>query len=314
MNSRRRLYGAIAVLFFIAIESSAASGAGRSTNPIVNTILNGKGAPRSALGNDGDFYIDIRSLLIYGPKTKGKWPAPQNLQGPTGPAGSAGKNGSDGRAVTTNASAVTGAQGPIGPQGERGPQGEKGDQGEKGETGAVGAPGPMGPMGPAGASGSPGASGATGATGAIGATGPAGPTGPIGPSEVTVVDIPTWTLATSTDFGFSESTRVGSLITGNSYQFRIHVFGTSAVNNLVLGAEIVSADNLVTFIYESSYLRYVTSSSMQEGYSFDIYGTVKVSNSNSGLQVRVIDGYGKSGTWPLTLTGKAYITLVGSIR
>ena len=64
--------------------------AGRTSSSIANTILNGKGVPLSTLGIDGDFYIDTRSLLIYGPKIKNKWPAPQNLQGPTGAAGSSG--------------------------------------------------------------------------------------------------------------------------------------------------------------------------------------------------------------------------------
>jgi hypothetical protein len=42
--------------------------AGRTSTTIPNTILNGKGAPLSKIGIDGDFYIDTRSLLIYGPK------------------------------------------------------------------------------------------------------------------------------------------------------------------------------------------------------------------------------------------------------
>jgi hypothetical protein len=36
-----------------------------------NTILNGAGAPGSALGNNGDFYIDTTDSEIYGPKTGG---------------------------------------------------------------------------------------------------------------------------------------------------------------------------------------------------------------------------------------------------
>ena len=134
----------LSILFAIAISASAlsalpANAAGRSATSIPNTILNGKGAPTLAVGINGDFYIDTRSLLIYGPKKNGKWPVPQNLQGPTGAAGTNGadgkngndgKNGSDGKTVA-NASTTSGPTGPAGPQGEKG------------------ATGPAGPIGPA---------------------------------------------------------------------------------------------------------------------------------------------------------------------
>jgi hypothetical protein len=105
----------LSILFVIALTTSVfsaipANAAGRSATSIPNTILNGKGAPTLAIGLNGDFYIDTRSLLIYGPKKNGKWPVPQNLQGPTGAAGTNGadgkngndgKNGSDGKTVAT---------------------------------------------------------------------------------------------------------------------------------------------------------------------------------------------------------------------
>jgi len=66
-----------------AIPISAAANklksAGRTSSAIPNTILNGKGAPLTTLGIVGDFYIDTRSLLIYGPKKSNKWPLPQSL-------------------------------------------------------------------------------------------------------------------------------------------------------------------------------------------------------------------------------------------
>ena len=40
------------------------------------TVLNGSGAPADTLGNDGDFYLDTTSDVLYGPKTAGAWPAP----------------------------------------------------------------------------------------------------------------------------------------------------------------------------------------------------------------------------------------------
>jgi len=178
----------LSTLFAIAISLSTisiapANAAGRTASSIPNTILNGKGAPSNSDGINGDFYIDTRSLLIFGPKANGKWPAPQNLQGPTGPAGtngSDGKNGADGKTISNASSAI----GPAGPQGEKGatgPQGPAGPQGPQGPTGPAGATGPQGPAGPAGSSGSgggtPGPTGPQGATGATGLTGPQGPQG-----------------------------------------------------------------------------------------------------------------------------------------
>ena len=155
----------------ISAAASKPKSAGRTSNAIANTILNGKGAPLSTQGIDGDFYIDTRSLLIYGPKKTGKWPVPQSLQGPAGIAGVDGKNGSEGKTIS-NASTVTG---PTGAQGEKG---EKGDKGEPGLPGGNGAPGPAGAKGETGATGPQGATGPSGGGG--GTTGPAGPTGATG--------------------------------------------------------------------------------------------------------------------------------------
>jgi len=173
-----------------AIPISAAANkpksAGRTSNAIPNTILSGKGAPISTLGIDGDFYIDTRSLVIYGPKKSNKWPLPQSLQGPAGIAGADGKNGSEGKSVSS-ASTVSG---PAGVQGDKGEKGDKGEPGlpgasgalgaagvvgAKGETGATGAQGATGPSG--GGGGTPGAKGDTGTTGAKGDTGTTGAIG-----------------------------------------------------------------------------------------------------------------------------------------
>ena len=296
----------LAFLLSLALSVESASAAGRSSTSPVNTILNGKGAPKSSLGIDGDFYIDVRSLLIYGPKKKGKWPTPQNLQGPTGASGSDGRNGIDGKsASTSNVNSVTG---PQGPQGSVGPQGEKGEKGDAGLPGATGPAGLPGATGPAGANGS---SGAQGPQGPAGATGPAGA---VGPSEVTVIDIPSWTLGSSTQFSYSGSTPFGNLFSGSSYQFYIHVSGTSVFNSLVLGMDILSPGSTVKFTYSRNDFRYSTYSSTGAWYAFDVIGTVEVGASAGSLQVRIIDGFGDTGSSPLTLSGKAYITVVGAIK
>jgi hypothetical protein len=170
MTIKRIIATSVAITMMTTLQIPAAHSAGRSTKQTVNTILNGKGAPKSSIGIDGDFYIDTRSLLIYGPKAKGKWLSPRNLQGPTGPSGSDGRNGNDGKTIST-ASSTTGTQGP---QGVAGPQGPQGIPGEKGDAGLAGSPGPAGvpgSPGPAGPAGSPGAQGPTGPTGATGAPG-----------------------------------------------------------------------------------------------------------------------------------------------
>jgi hypothetical protein len=164
--------------------------AGRTSSSIPNTILNGKGAPLSSLGIDGDFYIDTRSLLIYGPKKSKKWPIPQSLQGPVGSSGTDGKNGGDGKTI----SSASNVAGPTGMQGDKGDKGEKGEIGSAGANGAAGAQGATGPTGSSGGGGgSTGATGATGATGSAGSQGATGLTGSkgetgtvgaIGPSNV----------------------------------------------------------------------------------------------------------------------------------
>ncbi|MEO6633617.1 MAG: hypothetical protein ABIN13_17890, partial [Mucilaginibacter sp.] len=61
-----------------------------------NKILNGTTAPSTALGNNGDYYLDKTSFNFYGPKTASGWGTPtllrgaQGAQGPTGPAGADG--------------------------------------------------------------------------------------------------------------------------------------------------------------------------------------------------------------------------------
>ena len=181
----------LAVLFTIAILTTSTSvitvqAAGRTAASIPNTILNGKGAPSNTLGINGDFYIDTRSLLIYGPKAKGKWPLPQNLQGPTGSAGAPGttgtdgKNGSDGK--TTAASTVSGTPGTPGATGAPGAPGANGTPGTPGATGSPGAPGSGSPgaTGSPGSNGSPGTAGARGETGTAGSVGSKGETGTAG--------------------------------------------------------------------------------------------------------------------------------------
>jgi hypothetical protein len=67
------------------------------------TVLNGSSNPTSLIGNNGDFYINTISNIIFGPKASGQWPAigvslvgPQGLTGPTGASGPQGPQGPSG--------------------------------------------------------------------------------------------------------------------------------------------------------------------------------------------------------------------------
>ena len=174
--------------FNISITQSASAGklkeiaitkAGRVVNAKINTILSGKGVPKSATGIDGDFYINIRTMQIFGPKRKGSWPAPVPMKGAAGAKGAVGSTGATGAqgakgVATSGAVGATGATGAVGATGG-------GSAGATGATGATGAQGATGSQGPTGATGSVG----TGVAGPTGLTGPTGPQGAVGPTGPT---------------------------------------------------------------------------------------------------------------------------------
>ena len=325
----------IAVLVTIAILTTStsvisASAAGRTAASIPNTILNGKGIPITSLGINGDFYIDTRSLLIYGPKAKGKWPLPQNLQGPigaTGVTGSDGKNGSDAKIGTNNANSVgsvgpqgerglTGAAGPAGPAGAAGSSGSGGGTpgatGAAGATGATGASGTAGSIGPSGPTGSTGATGLTGAAGAPGETGTAGSAGT---SVVTVIGIPNFTISTGTAFGVSSSAPFGALAINSSYFFQIFLTGESDGSTLFFTATLGSTGE--TPIYNLSASRSPRATLAGKSYVFGVMitGTIKTLGTSSALVVNLIDTTGESAeNLGLTFSGRAYLQKVGTIN
>ena len=159
----------------IAAPKTTVKAAGRVVTTVVNTILSGAAIPTKAIGIDGDFYIDTKNAILYGPKKKGVWKIATSLK----------------QAELKSVTTVVGEQGGVGATGATGPQGDKGDKGATGNTGANGSAGLTGASGATGAKGNDGAtgasgfSGATGATGLIGATGPAGATGLKGDTGLT---------------------------------------------------------------------------------------------------------------------------------
>ena len=57
----------IAVVLVSLLIPTTTNAAGRAGD-VVNTIRSGSGVPSVSLGTDGDFYIDLKSMNIYGPK------------------------------------------------------------------------------------------------------------------------------------------------------------------------------------------------------------------------------------------------------
>jgi hypothetical protein len=306
----------------LAIPSSFAAtkpkAAGRSSTAVVNTILNGKGAPSNTLGIDGDFYIDTRSLLISGPKTNGKWPSSRSLQGANGVNGIDGKNGSSAKNVTT-ASTVAG---PVGPQGERGEKGVDGSAGTNGGAGIDGLPGAAGAQGPAGATG-PAGSGASGAQGPAGATGPAGSgaagangargetgtvgsqgasgargeTGTAGPSEVRVGTLAFANISGSV--GSSSVATLSGLKAGKSYLIRvlIHTYHPSdrfLDSQMILNLTVVASSGspVITKQYIPAFANTYRNGS--EGYEWSLDGQLIIDGAlvpdDFGLTITVTAG------------------------
>jgi hypothetical protein len=327
-RSRISILLILAISTSLAIPSSIAAtkpkAAGRSSTAVINTILNGKGAPSNTLGINGDFYIDTRSLLISGPKANGNWPSSRSLQGANGVNGTDGKNGSSAKNVTT-ASTVAG---PVGPQGERGEKGVDGSAGSNGSAGADGLPGAAGAQGPAGATG-PAGSGASGAQGPAGATGSRGETGTVGsqgasgargetgtagPSEVTNISIPTWTLQTATSFGFASSSGFGLLKAGKSYQISIQLWGTTNSANSPYGLELLTSTGVApSYFYTVMPYRYALESTTSNKYGFSVIGTITVGVADVSLSIKIVDAVGDTTAKPMVITGMALITLVGAV-
>jgi hypothetical protein len=84
------------------------------------TILSDTINPSIAIGDSGDFYINVTNSTLFGPKTVLGWGTATSLVGPTGATGAAGP------------------QGPIGLTGATGPQGLPGINGLNGQDGADG--------------------------------------------------------------------------------------------------------------------------------------------------------------------------------
>jgi hypothetical protein len=313
------------------VKKVAINKAGRVATPGINTLLSGKGAPKATVGIDGDFYIDTNKMNIYGPKTKGKWPAPVSLKGTPGTNGTNGTNGTTGAtgAKGTSTPGSDGAPGLIGPTGPTGPTGPAGSPGATGPagSGSPGAPGATGPAGSNGASGSNGSNGTNGLPGSIGEsgakgdTGNIGLTGPAGSSPVVAINLTA--LGGGSNWGLSSASATetfsnpfGDLQPNTNYRFTIIVTGTvnkTGFDTFPVGSAVTLSGAGATMNFSSHYGNgYVSNASYTKTYNFSFIheGTVSVSDSVSSLTVSVIDGNGWSAglsTFGFEIRAKAFI-------
>ena len=149
----------------------------RSSKSIPNTILSGNVIPLKTVGIDGDFYIDLKSANLYGPKTKGVWKLATTLRIADTKEVVIPAAGNDGAKGNTGEQGLSGSNGTNGIDGAKGADGVKGADGAKGATGLTGATGSTGYTGATGSIGATGAKGETGATGLAGAAGTNGTAG-----------------------------------------------------------------------------------------------------------------------------------------
>ena len=98
------LFSTSLIITLIPLQSTAINAAGpaitTTTATAIPTILNGKTPPTSSVGKNGDFYIDTKNLMFYGPKKNGSWPLGLSMKG------DAGKDGVDGKFGNKTAEAV----------------------------------------------------------------------------------------------------------------------------------------------------------------------------------------------------------------
>jgi hypothetical protein len=295
-------------MLITAIATSETYAAGRTAKSIANTVLSGAGVPAKSLGIDGDFYIDTKSMNMYGPKKNNSWPLPVSLRGPQGPAGIA---GSDGKNASTS-SVSAGAAGAAGPQGPAGPAGPKGD---------TGATGPQGPAGPAGSNtGTAGPAGPKGDTGATGAQGPKGDTGAAGAVNINHGALTFGSLINGVAGSSAVSTQFGTFVAGRSYVVDVLIYATNAdvppYSLKVAFAATSGSPTIATKYIVADGYSYRSSASKTE---YSIYAKVIIDGSsvanNFGLTATVTCGEPTStNSAKLTVNGDYVAHLVGSIN
>lgn len=263
------------------IKKASIPKAGRVATPGINTLLSGKGAPKSTKGIDGDFYIDTNNMNMYGPKANDKWPASVSLKGTAGTNGTNGTNGSTGAtgakgASTTGSDGATGSAGPAGAPGLTGATGPAGS----GSPGTNGAPGNNGAPGTNGTNGTNGTPGLIGGIGPKGDTGTVGLTGPAGSSPSTM-----GLLTFTAMIGSSSSTSIkdfGNFTLGKNYivQLLLHGVAQDGATKLIKFAAS-SPEPMVVLTIDYVVINGFTSRSGSAEQESSIIATVLVNGTNT---------------------------------
>ena len=251
----------------------------------------------------------------------------------TGPAGAKGDTGASGAAGTSGTNGINGTNGSVGAQGSTGPQGSvgltgftgstgntgaTGSPGAKGDTGSAGTDGTNGAPGTVGAKGDAGAKGDTGTTGNVGSKGDTGATGAIGPSNSYFLNIPSWSLSTSTPLSFNNSAEFGNLEANAVYNFQIILDGTFVIPNSTafyfnIEVKSTSLSSVVTSqVFISDAKGYVNSTQSRH-YMFNVIGTISTGSNPARLIITATDIAGATGSAALSITGKGILNLVGQI-
>ena len=209
------------------IPATTTAGADATRNVLVNS-----GQPSSALGQDGDVYIDRDTYRLW-KKVSGAWQGPvywgadavAQLEAILGDAEAA-QEAAEAAATRAEEAEERGPEGPEGPTGPQGPTGPPGPPGPQGPKGNQGIPGQQGPIGPIGPQGVPGNTGPQGLTGQQGPAGPQGPTGPSGPSGAG--DAPRAASTSTITVGNNETVLI---VTGTATAAKTVQFGSAALKN-----------------------------------------------------------------------------------
>ena len=324
----------------IAAPKTTVKAAGPLITKVVNTILNGVGVPSKKVGINGDFYIDTKSLVLYGPKINGAWKNSTSLKqaevksvttvigeagaigdkgatGNTGATGSVGLTGATGSTGLTGATGLAGAAGIKGDAGTAGAAGAAGAAGVAGASGAAGVKGDTGLTGSAGATGSKGDTGLTGSAGADGVAGGQGAKGDPGASGVSVsyfLDLGTWTLNLSERFATSDSNAFVNLEAG-SYTFEIMADGTfspATTLAMTIGMQVITSAGVLDFsVFASDAITYLNFEGTRH-YQFMIIGKIVCTGAVS-LKLRAVNQNEVVNSNLLNFTGRALINKVGSI-
>jgi len=305
-NLKAKLIKATVIAILITtINQTDSYGAGRTAGSIANTILSGEGVPAKSLGINGDFYIDTKSMNMYGPKKNNSWPIPISMRGPSGPAGPSGVDGKNGTSATSGA----GATGAVGPQGPAGPQGATGPAGPLPEPDA-----PAGPVAPCGSTGPAGPAGATGAQG------PKGDTGTAGTSNIYFGAVTFSNLINGTVGSSIVSSQFGNFLAGKAYAVDVLIYATNSdvppYSLKVSFAANAGSPVITTKYIVSDGYSYRSSSSKPE---YSILAKVIIDGtsvtSNFGLLATVSCGESTStNSSKLTVNGDYVAQLVGSIN